>query len=276
MVDDKIDDLVLTFEELLQRTPMADKMKRMLQTLEREYHSPVDLEFTIQILEDQDRKPDVRVKILQCRPQSHLQEMDVRLPGELPEDRVIFSTGRVLPHGYVQGIDYVLYVPPEGYFEVFDNNTRIELARAIGRVNSGMEGKRFVCIGPGRWGTANPDLGVKVSYADIYHASALIEMSGSGVGSAPEPSFGTHFFQDLIESSIYPLAIFLEDEDVVFNHAFFYDTPNHLVEMFPKEEKFQAGLRVIRVQDYRPDSHLELVMDSEEGRAVAYLTKLRR
>lgn len=276
MVDDKIDDLVLTFEDLLSRTPMADKMKRMLQTLEREYHSPVDLEFTIQIVEGQDGRPDVQVKILQCRPQSHLQEVDVRLPGELPEHRLIFSTGRVLPHGHVEGVDYVLFVPPEGYFDVFDNNTRIELARAIGRVNSGLEGKRFICIGPGRWGTVNPDLGVKAGYADIYHASALIEMSGSGVGSAPEPSFGTHFFQDLIECSIYPLAIFLDDEDVVFNRTFFYDTPNQLVEMFPREEKFEAGLRLIRVQDYLPGSQLELVMDSEEGRAVAFLSTKRK
>ena len=120
------------------------------------------------------------------------------------------------------------------------------------------------------------DLGVKAGYADIYHASALIEISGSGVGSAPEPSFGTHFFQDLIESSIYPLAIFLDDEDVVYNRTFFYDTPNQLVKMFPREEKFAAGLRLISVQDYLPGSRLELVMDSEEGRAVAFLTKLRQ
>ena len=53
---------------------------------------------------------------------------------------------------------------------------------------------------------------------------------GKGIGLAPEPSFGTHFFQDLVEANIYPLAVYLDDEDVVFNRDFFYKTPNQLAE----------------------------------------------
>ena len=121
------------------------------------------------------------------------------------------------------------------------------------------------------WGTSTPDLGVGVGYSDIYHARALVELSGEGVGTAPEPSFGTHFFQDLLESSIYPLAIFLDDEDVVFNREFFYQTRNRVLEYLPDAEVLEDALRVIRVKDYRPDHHIHLIMDGEAGRAVAFL-----
>ena len=93
----------------------------------------------------------------------------------------------------------------------------------------------YICIGPGRWGTTNPDLGVTIGYGDIYNTCALVEITGKGLGPAPEPSFGTHFFQDLVESNIYPLAIYLDDEDAIFNRGFFYDTPNNLTAYLPKE-----------------------------------------
>jgi len=60
-----------------------------------------------------------------------------------------------------------------------------------------------------------------VGYADIYPTRALIELTGKGLGHMPEASFGTHFFQDLVESNIFPLAIYLDDADVIFNHDFF-------------------------------------------------------
>ncbi|HEX7976672.1 MAG TPA: hypothetical protein VF498_19845, partial [Anaerolineales bacterium] len=128
-----------------------------------------------------------------------------------------------------------------------------------------------ICIGPGRWGTSNPDLGVKIGYSEIYNTRALIELTGQGIGSAPEASFGTHFFQDLVESNIYPLAIYLNDPDVIFRRDFFYETPNCLTMLLPDETGLEDCLRVIEVASYRQFHHLELVMDDEQGRAVAYL-----
>jgi hypothetical protein len=126
-------------------------------------------------------------------------------------------------------------------------------------------------VGPGRWGTSNPDLGIQIGYADIYHARALVEISGEGIGTAPEASFGTHFFQDLLESNIYPLAISFDDKDVIFNRDFFYNTPNHLSMFFPEDVGFSNCLRLISVDAYRFGQHLELVMDDEQGRSVAFL-----
>lgn len=262
--------LVLTFDELLRRTPLADRMRRMLRNLERHYRSPVDVEFTVRVRNPGAVKPDVEIVILQCRPQSHLQESEIRLPKNLPEEKIIFSTKGIVPHGAVEQVRYVLFISPEGYYALPSPAARAELARAIGRLNAALEGEVFICIGPGRWGTSNPDLGVRISYSDIYHARALIEVSGKGIGPAPEPSFGTHFFQDLLESQIYPLAINLDEEDVIFNRHFFYRTPNQLAKIMPQDEELADCLRLIDVPAYQYGHVMRLVMDDDAGKAVAF------
>jgi hypothetical protein len=215
----------------------------------------------------------VHISLLQCRPQSQIKEITARIPQHLDGRDVIFSTRRMVPEGAAEGIRYVVFVPPESYFALPTDSHRQELARAIGRLNVQLAGAEFICVGPGRWGSVNTDLGVHVGYSDIYNTRALVELAGAGVGSAPEPSFGTHFFQDLVEANIYPLAIYLDDEDVIFNRAFFYDTPNGLPEALPRDAAMAPVLRLIDVTAYRPGCLLNLVMDNEKGKAVAFLAQ---
>ncbi|TAK12633.1 MAG: hypothetical protein EPO32_07795 [Anaerolineae bacterium] len=271
LVKDRHGDVVITFDEMLRRTPFADRMRRMLNFLEQHYESPVDMEFTARILNPSTTTPDVQITILQCRPQSQLQESIARVPPDLKKERIIFSTKRVLLYGRVPDIRYVMFVSPEGYFTLPTPSARHRLSRAISRLNAKLEGARYIAVGPGRWGTTNPDLGVRIGYGDIFHTRALVELSGAGVGTAPEPSFGTHFFQDLIESQIFPLAIYLDDPDAVFRRNFFYKTPNRLLDFLPDEGELVNCLHLIDVQDYKPGYTLDLVMDGEDGRAVAFL-----
>lgn len=263
--------LVITFDELLRRTPLARRLTRMLQTLENHYGSPVDTEFTIRILNPNEVRPEVEITILQCRPQSHLRESEARLPQRIEDEDIVFSTRRMAPEGRVTDIQYILFVSSEGYYSLPTTAARSLLGRIIGLLNAALKKTTFICVGPGRWGTSTPDLGVRVGYADIYNARALVEVTGHGVGEGPEASFGTHFFQDLVESNIYPLAVYLDDEDTIFNRAFFYDTPNRLTEFLPKHSTWESTLRLIHVPDYRFGHHLELVMDDEAGRSVAFL-----
>jgi hypothetical protein len=273
--DGSPDQLVLTFDELFRRTRLAARMSTMLKTLEKEYRSPVDTEFTIHIENPNMLNPEVKICLLQCRPQSHLKESRSRYPISLNPDDVIFATHRLVPEGYVEGIEYVVFVMPECYYRLPTQAARAELSRVIGQLNAKLAGKNFITVGPGRWGTTNPDLGVPIGYADIYNTRALVEVSGSGIGQAPEPSFGTHFFQDLVEANIYPLAIYLDDEKAVLNRAFFYDAPNHLHVMMPEALEHYPHLcdclRLIEVESFRTDCHLDLAMDDEKSRAVAFL-----
>ena len=263
--------LVLTFDELLRRTPLAKRLTKMLKILEDTYCSPVDTEFTIQIVDAASLHPEVMFSLLQCRPQSHLKESEARLPKNILPANIIFSTPRMAPVGRVSEITHVLFVSPEGYYALPTATARSNLGLAIGKLNALLKDVTFICLGPGRWGTSNPDLGVHIGYGDIYHTRALVELTGQGIGPAPEASFGTHFFQDLVESNIYPLAIYLEDQDVVFNRAFFYQTPNSLETIAPELAGLSHCLRVIKVDAFRADHHLELVMDDEKGKAVAFL-----
>lgn len=264
--------LVLTYDEFLHRTSFAEKMRLILQTLENVYHSPVDLEFTAHLANPETSKPKLKITILQCRPQSQLVTTEqVPIPAGLPEDRVVFSTKFVVPQGYIDRIDYVVFVPPEGYFALSTMNLRGELARTIGKLNSALKGKAYICIGPGRWGSSNADLGVPISYGDIYHTRALVELAGPDIGPEPEPSLGTHFFQDLLESQIYPLAIELNKTSSSFNHAFFYDSPNRLDEFITIDDHLKDALRLICVSDVAPNQHICLIMDEEKGQAIAYL-----
>jgi hypothetical protein len=263
--------LVVTFDELLRRTNFADDMKAALKLLEEHYKAPVDTEFALKVLNPRALRPKVEITLLQCRPQSHIkEETPVLLPEKIADEDIIFSTKRMVPRGSIPRIDYVLFVSP-GYFSIESQAERNKLERSIGLLNAKLEDENYIAVGPGRWGTSSPDLGVHIGYADIYNTRALIELSGEGVGTAPEPSFGTHFFQDLMEAQIYPLGIYLDDEDVRFNEAFFYNTPNHLKEWITADKNLLKCLRLIKVSDFRPEHYISLIMDDEKARAVAFL-----
>jgi hypothetical protein len=264
--------LAVTFKEFLRRTPFAARLSSILHILEQNYHSAVDLEYTVSITDSDTLQPGVIINLLQCRPQSHLQSgVGPCPPKEFPCEAVVFSTNFMVPQGYVQDIHYVLFVLPEIYFQLPTAEARNSLGRIIGRLNAEMEGKSYICVGPGRWGTANTDLGVYICYSDIFNAAALVELSGSSIGPAPEPSFGTHFFQDLMEAQIFPLAVSLDQKDTIFNRDFFYKAPNSSGKFLQLEAEQENCLRLIDVTEYRPGHHLELVMDDEKGQAVAYL-----
>lgn len=269
--------LVLTFEELLKRTNFAEAMREMLKMLERSYRGPVDMEFTLHITPDyKSGKPKICIDILQCRPQSHLMEAEqVPLPVHLPRESILFSTNFIVPQGTIDRVDTIVFVPPESYFALATSSDRFSLARLVGKVNAALAGKNFICVGPGRWGSSNADLGVPIEYGDIYNARSLLEVTGQGIGIGipPEPSLGTHFFQDLLEAQIYPLAINLDDSSSIFNREFFYDTPNHLPELLPAEAGLKHMLRVIRVADYRPGCFVRVNMNDDKGIAIAYLEK---
>ncbi|MHC1782121.1 MAG: PEP/pyruvate-binding domain-containing protein [Anaerolineaceae bacterium] len=274
LVDGENQKLVLTFDDLLKRTNFAERMREMLRLLEFNYRSPVDMEFALHINMDQNRQADVCITILQCRPQSRLQATEqVSLPTNLLPEETIFTTHFMVPQGCVRGIDYVLFVKPETYLALPDHAARSLVARTVGHLNAALAEKEFVCVGPGRWGSSNSDLGVPIDYGDIYHSRSLIELAGQGYGLPPEPSLGTHFFQDLMEAQIYPLAIFLDDTHNQFNRTFFYDSPNHIREFIPVDDAMADCLRLIQVSDYRPSCEMQIVMNEEKSTAIAYVLK---
>ena len=244
----------------------------MLRLLEEHYHSAVDMEFTVRIPDPFALPPQMQITLLQCRPQSMLKQTAAgKIPELLENEDIVFSTRFMVPNGLVENIRHVLFVVPEVYFTLETDRARKELGGLISQLNAILPEKSFICVGPGRWGSLNTELGVYVCYSDICNTGALVEVSGKGVGTAPEPSLGTHFFQDLMEAQIFPLAVNLDEPDASLRRDFFYASPNSITRWIKCTEVACQAIRLIAVSDYRPGHHLDLAMDDEAGLAIAYL-----
>ena len=264
--------LVITFDGLLSQTSFVDQMKAILKALELSYGRPVDIEFTVS-LGNEYPHPSVEIHLLQCRTQSNYDLIDnIRFPEHLPPEDIIFGTAKLVPTGRVRNIAYIVYVDPDKYSSIADPSRKLELARLIGRVNERLAGQQFILMGPGRWGSSNPDLGLKVGYADIYNTRALVEVGWPQGKSRPTLSYGTHFFQDLVESHIYPLALYPGEPDNPFQREFFSNALNALHALLPGDARYEEFVKVIDVPATTGGRVLDLVMSGERGKALAFLT----
>jgi len=256
-------DLCVTFDKLLEQHPFASRVQKVLALLERKFGEPVDIEFAC------DGK---MFYLLQCRTQhSAAQIEEVVLPSDISPDNLVFTANKHIRTALVPDIEYVVYINSGAYHAVDTNQRRIAIARVVGRVNDALGDKRFILVGPGRWGTNDIRLGVRVTYADISNAKMLVEVARARDGYMPEVSFGTHFFQDLVEDGIAYLALYPDDPTTCFNDDFMIHTPNSLAEVAPRDADFASEVRVIHVPAVAAGSTLNIVMDGERNEAVAYL-----
>jgi hypothetical protein len=262
--------LVLTFDNLIANTNFVPLIKFVLTTLEQHYQRPVDIEFAVERLGGPSSKR-LTLSLLQCRPLSLQQNgQPVEIPEKVPREDVLFTANRLVPQGIVSGIKYIVWIDPSAYDRIPDPVHKTQVARTVGQLNQALEGEKFILMGPGRWGSSNVSLGVKVSYADIDHASVLIEVALAHGEHAPEASYGTHFFQDLVESRIYPLPIYPDDPQTAFAWSFFDRAPNVLTSILPGHAGDDT-VKVIDIPEVTGGRHLEIVMDGEQERALGYL-----
>lgn len=266
-------EVVVTFDNMLTKGAFSEIMRESLSILEEAYRRPVDIEFAGQVVTTRPH-PQPRIALLQCRPLSKRREgRSVEIPTDIPEEDIIFTANQQVPHGCVDDLRYIIYVDPRAYARIPQPHVRIEVGQVIGRLNHALAGKPFILMGPGRWGTSNIQLGVKVTYADIYNTRVLIEVAYSEDGSTPEVSYGTHFFQDLVEANIYPLPLYPDDPDSTYNEAFFQSAPNHLSEILPADVRYAAYIKVIDVPATCNGAVLSVIMNSEEEQAVGFLKR---
>jgi pyruvate, water dikinase len=231
----------------------------------------VDVEFTVEILPNYPH-PDYKLHILQCRPLSQRDEGGpVTIPADLPSQDVIFHSAGLIRDGRIEGVRYIIFVDPMRYRRLSNPTTRLELGRAIGRLNKVLEDESFILIGPGRWGSANLDLGVRVTYADIYNTRALIEVAIADEDGAPELSYGTHFFQDLVEDGIYAVPIHLQDPRNELNWTFLRESPSVLASLSPADADLDGDLRVIDIAAVDPSRRLTILMDGSQDEAAGFL-----
>ena len=263
--------LTLTFDTLLQDRKFIKLMRTALMRLEKSYAMPVDVEFAVQVFPDYPES-DYKLHVLQCRPLSQREEGEaVQIPEDVRHEDVIFRSRGLIPNGSVRGVRYLVFVDPVQYRGIEDNAVRLEIGRAVGRLNEHLADESFILMGPGRWGSANIELGVRVTYADIFNARALVEIAVPGAEGSPELSYGTHFFQDLVEGGIYALPLHLDHDESAFNWRFFERAPNSLQTLSPRDAGLAQYLKVVDVCAVAGGRCLTILMDGSQDRALGFL-----
>ena len=216
-------------EGMVKNNEFIEEMKEILNTLETAYDYPVDIEYTVNVGEDN----SFNVNLLQCRP---LQVSINNEAIEMPEDGNVFFHIKESSMGMSRKnkVDTICYVDPHKYYE-YPYAQKSSISRVINDVNAYCRDndKTAILIVPGRIGTSSPELGIPVVFADISHFSAILEESYSDVGYMPELSFGSHMFQDLVEAEIYYGALFENEKRIEFNRDMIFDYPNILKDINP-------------------------------------------
>ena len=263
---------ILTMDGVLHspwaKLDIAKTLSWLLKELENGLGFPVDVEFAINIEPDEER---ARIFILQSRP---LSEREGHKPEPIPtlnEEDTIISVKGNLPTSYVPDIECLVYVDDIVYHK-WPHKEKQTVARTIGKLNEILKGKRFALIGPGRWGSWNPDLGVPVNYSEISNCLLLVEVARRKATYVPEVSFGSHFFQDLIEDNIAYLPVYPDNAGVVFNDKFFQgesDFSRLLTDDFYRQ--FDTLIKVIHIPSIRGRNSASAILNGELERAVLFI-----
>ncbi len=234
---------ILDFREMFTSTAFPSFMRETLALLSKVYEYPVDIEFTVNFAKDRSFK----VNLLQCRPlQTRGLGKPVRMPQITDGQACLFATEGHFMGGNVHlPIDYVVLVQAKSYLALKEQE-KYEVARQIGMINAALKGKNAMLMGPGRWGTTTPSLGVPVHFTEICNMTVLCEIASVEEGFTPELSYGSHFFQDIVESGIFYAAIFDGQKDVIFRPGLILDKENILGAVLPGNTKFSDVIHIAR------------------------------
>jgi hypothetical protein len=252
----------VTFENLLTKTPFVGLAKRILAKIESVYGRPVDIEFAWD---------GNKFYLLQCRSLSLRKEPErVAIPEDIPKERVLFTTHAGLTNSIVENLEYIVYVSPRAYEDLSTFEEKMAVAQAVNLLNKKLSGKKFALMGPGRWGSNDINLGVKVTYSSINNADLLMEIAFAKEGYTPEVSYGTHFFQDLVEADIAIVPMFPDDPAAILNESFLLNSPSLLAEIAPEAEACRDVVRVIHVPAVCDGQYLQVYLDMSTPKGLGF------
>jgi pyruvate,water dikinase len=259
---------------MLRREGLVNIMQASLQTLEKAYGTPVDVEFTLNLQED-DR---FSVNLVQCRPF----QIKVKKPADLTTlsdvpasaRTLLRSGGPIIGPSVLMELDRTIYVVPSTYSRL-PMSDRYAVARLIGqltRLGDLPPEAGVLLIGPGRWGTSTPALGIPTTFGEIEHVSAIVEVAVMHEGLVPDVSLGTHFFNDLVELDMLYMAVLPNREAHTLDQVFFEEeTENLLTTLLPDAVEFASVVRVIGKVG---DRAIHLYADTRHQRAFCYADRI--
>ncbi|MFC2060993.1 PEP/pyruvate-binding domain-containing protein [Elusimicrobiota bacterium] len=241
----KIPPKLIAFDKVFKETDFIKNMREMLDTLRKVYECHLDIEYTANFLEDGTYK----INLLQCRPlQVKGEVITVDTIPDIDSNNIILEAhGGIVGQSRTITIDRIIYVVPSVYGKLPEQD-RYAVARMIGKLTHYKEQgeqKAIMIIGPGRWGTRMPSLGVPVSISEINTVTVVCEVDQMHEGLTPDLSLGTHFFNDLVEMNMLYIAFFANRKDNIINNDFFRKSHNHITDILPDSSSMTDLIKVI-------------------------------
>lgn len=219
---------ILTFENILNQNsfPLSEILKDLLRIGKREMNNPIEIEFAVNLDVPEGEKKTF--SFLQIRPIAEQNDSKHQINSKIDTKKTIIYSTAALGNGIYTKIKDIVYVKPE----VFDPSKTLEIADSIEKRNVRFEEKEenYILIGPGRWGSSDPWLGIPINWSQISAAKIIVE---SGLEDyRVDPSQGTHFFQNLTSLQVGYLTIndfmndgfiditYLNQQKVVYEDAY--------------------------------------------------------
>jgi pyruvate, water dikinase len=265
---------VPTFDTLLTETGFVEDMREILRALQQAYEYPVDVEFTLNFVDD----GSYRIHVVQCRPLPVKgTETAASLAVEVARaDAIIEAAGAVVGHSRHVRVARLVYIVPSVYSRLALQD-RYEVARLIGRINQAcetLEGGCLMLLGPGRWGTSDPFLGIPVAFTEVNRAAVLCEIVQMHENLVPDVSLGTHFLNELVETDMLYLALFPSRGNNYLRTELFENTPNRLLDLIPRAGKWVDAVKVVDACDAPGASGgIFLNADALKQKVVCYVQK---
>lgn len=257
---------IITFNLLLRGTEFTKQLTWMLSKLESCLGVPVDIEFA---------SDGEKIYLLQCRPKAQYREASkVQLPSNIPQEDIFFEGHRgVSATAELSGINYIVYVDPEAYSKIESREQCSRVASVIRKLNDEyLHPRHFILVGPGRWGSnRDSNLGVPVGFSNICNSALLVEVADPEFGYSDEVSFGTHFFNDLVEADIHCIPLFRREKETILNDGIFRSTQNSLTTFDPSFGDIEHILKVIDIPAISNGRLLRIVLSGESQSVMGYL-----
>ncbi|MEI7982810.1 MAG: PEP/pyruvate-binding domain-containing protein, partial [Bacteroidota bacterium] len=189
---------VVNFADILKYNyiPMAKTIEVVLDVVKEALGSPVEMEFAIDLNKDEDYKASFY--LLQIKPLiGNATDFHIDME-KIDREQILLYSEKEMGNGLIDNIHDVVFVDPE----TFDKSRTVEMAEEINRINAemGKEGKNYILIGPGRWGTRDRWIGVPVAWPQISHAKIIVETSLEGFPL--DASSGSHFFHNVTSMNV--------------------------------------------------------------------------
>ena len=197
---------VISFDSILKygRFPIAQIISDVLEICRKAHMCDIEIEFAVDVIPESQGQQLV-LKLLQVRPVAEFSDdkgIGIEKVEEMTDVKLICSS-KALGSGLFEGMKYIMMIPSGSFDSAKTKDMAVEVARLNDMVKS--EGASYLLVGPGRWGSSDPWLGVPVIWSDISEARMIVETAIPGYRI--EPSQGTHFFQNITSLGVGYLTV---------------------------------------------------------------------